>query len=261
MPTGLHADELRPAFCFAARERHFISLGGSRALWVYIASLSSLRSLRSAYSSRVVSSAPRSRSASFNRWQQTFSSISVPIQVPGILTGTAIGPLFRYNEMLALRGIAHKYFGAGMIQPYVGFGIGLVWSYAYQQIADLSNSQNSVNFIVSPEVGAMVTLASGRMNLALNVAFRYMFTRANPGRTTNAQTIGPIRAGVVLLTAIDRVVSVHRRPGHRRPRRSPTVIAGMIFVARAIHGPAATRGVHETDELHHRADAQLFHHA
>lgn len=27
MPTGLHADELRPAFCFAARERHFISLG------------------------------------------------------------------------------------------------------------------------------------------------------------------------------------------------------------------------------------------
>ena len=159
---------------------------------MYIASLSSLRSLRSAYSSRVVSSAPRSRSASFNRWQQTFSSISVPIQVPGILTGTATGPLFRYNEMFALRGIAHKYFGAGMIQPYVGFGIGLVWSYAYQQIADLSNSQNSVNFIVSPEVGAMVTLASGRMNLALNVAFRYTFTTANPGRTTNAQTIGPI---------------------------------------------------------------------
>ena len=192
MPTGLHADELRPAFCFAARERHFISLG---AVGHY-----GCTSLRCRHCVRYVLPTHRGWSRqhhgvgppSFNRWQQTFSSISVPIQVPGILTGTATGPLFRYNEMFALRGIAHKYFGAGMIQPYVGFGIGLVWSYAYQQIADLSNSQNSVNFIVSPEVGAMVTLASGRMNLALNVAFRYTFTTANPGRTTNAQTIGPI---------------------------------------------------------------------
>jgi hypothetical protein len=130
-------------------------------------------------------------SFSFNRWEQTYNSITVPVQLSGV-NGVITGPLYRYNDMFGLRATLHKYFGQGMIQPYIGFGIGGVWSYAYQQIVDLANSQDSFNFIISPEVGAIVTLLSGSTSLAANLAFRYTFTTASPGRTTNAQTIGPI---------------------------------------------------------------------
>src|SRR5215472_9976544 len=134
-------------------------------------------------------------SFSFNRWEQTYNQISIPIYLPNAnANGTATGPVYRYNDMFGLRANAHYYFGegGGPIQPYAGFGIGGVWSYAYQQIADLTATQDSFNFIVSPEVGVLWTLLQGTTSLALNLAFRYTFTTASPGRTSNAQTIGPI---------------------------------------------------------------------
>lgn len=132
-------------------------------------------------------------SASFNRWEQSYSQLSVPVTVAGA-TGVATGPVYRYNDMFGLRALVHKYFGPfqGMIQPYIGVGIGGVWSYSYQQIADLTNVQDSFNFIVDPEVGAIITLLKRSTSLAVNFAFRYTFTTASPGRTSNASTIGPI---------------------------------------------------------------------
>jgi len=132
-------------------------------------------------------------SFSFNRWEQTYQQISVPIQLTG-LNGIATGPVYRYADMFALRANVHYYLGelGGMFQPYAGFGIGGVWDYSYQQITDLSYTQNNFNFIVSPELGVIITLTSGSTSLGINFAFRYTFTTANPGRTSNAQTIGPI---------------------------------------------------------------------
>src|SRR6516164_2345857 len=43
-------------------------------------------------------------SASFNRWQQTYSQLSVPVTVNGA-TGVATGPVFRYNDMFGLRAL------------------------------------------------------------------------------------------------------------------------------------------------------------
>ena len=133
-------------------------------------------------------------SFSFNRWEQTYNQISVPI--PGLtgLNGIASGPVYRYADMFALRALVHYYLGqlGDRFQPYLGAGIGGVWDYSYQQIADLSYTQNNFNFIVSPELGVIITLASGSTSLGINFAFRYTFTTANPGRTSNAQTIGPI---------------------------------------------------------------------
>jgi opacity protein-like surface antigen len=133
-------------------------------------------------------------SFSFNRWEETYSQISIPVYLPNSgATGVASGPVYRYNDMFGLRAIVHYYFGdGGTFQPYVGTGIGGVWSYSYQQIADLANTQDSFNFIVSPEAGVLYTLMSGTTSLAINLAFRYTFTTASPGRTSNAQTIGPI---------------------------------------------------------------------
>jgi len=132
-------------------------------------------------------------SFSFNRWEQTYQQISVPLQLTG-LNGIATGPVYRYADMFALRANVHYYLGelGDMFQPYIGTGIGGVWDYSYQQITDLSYTQNSFNFILSPEIGAIITLSSGSTSLGLNFAFRYTFTTANPGRTSNAQTIGPI---------------------------------------------------------------------
>ena len=135
-------------------------------------------------------------SFSYNRWEQTFHNITVPLQstrsTSTPIVGAATGTVYRFNDMFGLRANVHKYFGLGNIQPYIGFGIGGVWSYAYQQLVDLVASQDSFNFIVSPEIGALATLSSGSTSLAFNFAFRYTFTTASPGRTSNAQTIGPI---------------------------------------------------------------------
>ena len=132
-------------------------------------------------------------SFSFNRWEQTYNQISVPIQLTG-LNGIATGPVYRYADMFALRALVHYYLGqlGDRFQPYLGAGIGGVWDYSYQQIADLSYTQNNFNFIVSPEIGVIITLMTGSTSLGINFAFRYTYTTANPGRTSNAQTIGPI---------------------------------------------------------------------
>jgi hypothetical protein len=131
-------------------------------------------------------------SFSFNRWEQTYINATVPFQFGSIQNGAVNGTLYRYADMFGLRAVAHYYFGDGPIQPYAGFGIGGVWSYSYQQIVDLSLSQNGFHFIISPEVGALATLSSGSTSVALNVAFRYTFTTASPGRTKDAQFISPI---------------------------------------------------------------------
>jgi opacity protein-like surface antigen len=129
-------------------------------------------------------------SFSFNRWEQTYGMITAPVAI-GNVNGVVTGPLYRYNDMFGLRATAHYYFDVGgAIQPYAGFGIGGVWSYAYQQVVDLSRSQDSFNFIIDPEVGVLATLLKGSTSLALNFGFRYTFTTASPGQTSNASTIG-----------------------------------------------------------------------
>ncbi|HUL59723.1 MAG TPA: hypothetical protein VLU43_10630 [Anaeromyxobacteraceae bacterium] len=126
-------------------------------------------------------------SFSWNRFEQSFDKVSIPIT-----NGTATGPVYRYSDMFGIRGLAHYYFSTGALQPYVGVGIGGAWGYAYQQTADLSNSQSNFNFIVDPEVGLLYVLAKGGTNAALNVAFRYTYTTATVGREKDASTLSGI---------------------------------------------------------------------
>jgi hypothetical protein len=125
---------------------------------------------------------------SWNRWDQTYDNLTVTI--PG---GAVTGPLYRYTDQFALRALFHYYFLDGAIQPYAGFGIGGVWSFAFQQVTDLGDSQDGFHFIVDPEIGALVQLMGTRSGgLNLNVAFRYTFTTADPGRVGETHTISPI---------------------------------------------------------------------
>ena len=122
-------------------------------------------------------------SASWNRYSQTFDLVTVPFT-----GGTVSGPVYRYADMFALRGLVHLYMSEGNLRPYAGAGIGGAWAYAYQQSADLTTSQSNFNFIISPEVGFMYAVASGGTTVGLNAALRYTFTTATVGQYHDAQT-------------------------------------------------------------------------
>jgi len=127
-------------------------------------------------------------SFSYNRWDQAYPNLQ---RTSG--TSTITGPLFNYADMFAVRALAHYYFLEGkMVQPYVGAGIGGAWAYGYQQAADLYKSENSFNFIFSPEAGALIQLARGATNLGLNLAVRYTYTTAAMGTTKDDQTFSGI---------------------------------------------------------------------
>jgi hypothetical protein len=127
-------------------------------------------------------------SFSYNRFDQTYPSLQ---QTSGTVTVT--GPVFRYTDMFGIRALGHFYFLEGkVVQPYIGGGIGGVWAYGYQQIADFANSESSFNFIISPEAGVLIQLARGATNLGLNLAVRYTYTTAAVGSTKNDQTFSGI---------------------------------------------------------------------
>ena len=126
-------------------------------------------------------------SFSWNRFDQTFDLVHVPVT-----NGVASGPVYRYADFFGVRGLAHYYLTEGQLQPYLGVGVGGAWNYAYQQVADLANSQNNFNFIVDPEVGLLYWFAKGGTSAALNLAFRYTYTTATTGREENAQMLSGI---------------------------------------------------------------------
>jgi hypothetical protein len=127
-------------------------------------------------------------SFSYNRFAQTDPSYQ---QVTA--TSTVTGPLYKYADFFAVRALAHYYFLEGsMVQPYLGGGVGGAWAYGYQQMADFSKTKSSFNFIISPEVGAMIPLARGATNIGLNLAVRYTYTTANMGSSKHDQTISGV---------------------------------------------------------------------
>jgi len=121
-------------------------------------------------------------SFSWNRWEQTFNNGSY-----SITNGVITGPVYKYADMFGIRALGHFYFLKGNLKPYVGAGIGGAWAYAYQQTANLTNSQSNFDFIVDPEVGFLYVVASGGTTLALNVAARYTYTTAKTGQYKDAQ--------------------------------------------------------------------------
>jgi hypothetical protein len=127
-------------------------------------------------------------SFSWNRFSQT-SNVQLPIS-NGVVSGRA----YRYADWFGIRALAHYYVGdpASRAKPYVGFGIGGVWSYAYQQVADLTRSQSNFDFIVDPEVGVLYTFVTANVTGTVNLAFRYTFTTATIGNQKDAQTLSGI---------------------------------------------------------------------
>ncbi|MGZ3481273.1 MAG: hypothetical protein ACXU81_13040, partial [Myxococcaceae bacterium] len=123
----------------------------------------------------------------WNRFNETFPLLTQTTSTGGTLSA----PVFRYADQFALEGIAHYYFGGSdsAFTPYLGVGIGGVWSSSYQQTADLGTSQSGFYFITSPEVGLMITLAKGSTTAGLNLAVMYNFTTISFKNVSNAQSL------------------------------------------------------------------------
>jgi len=120
----------------------------------------------------------------FNRYSQTYSNLTV--QTDG--GGTISGPVYRYADQFAMKGLVHMYLRPGALRPYLGVGLGGVWSYSYSQVADLAVADDGFDFIVSPEVGLLLTAAKGASSAGLNVAVRYNYTTADFAQVTDAQS-------------------------------------------------------------------------
>jgi opacity protein-like surface antigen len=122
----------------------------------------------------------------FNRYDQTYDELTQNLANGGTLSG----PVYRYADQLAIKGLIHYYLREGQpLQPYIGAGIGGAWTYAFAQSADLANSDDGFDFIVSPEAGLTFTAAHGASSLGLNAAIRYNYSTADFLQVDDAQSV------------------------------------------------------------------------
>lgn len=115
----------------------------------------------------------------YSRYEQTYSLLTV--QQPN---GAFSGAVYRYVDTFSARGTAHYYLGSGAFTPYLGATLGGVWTYSYQQTADLAASDTSFEVVLGPDAGLLVTLRPG---LALDLGISYSWTSADVGATQDAQ--------------------------------------------------------------------------
>jgi len=124
----------------------------------------------------------------WNRYNESQSNVTQTTSTGGTLTG----PVFRYADQFAIQAIGHYYIDTGpesIFRPFLGIGLGGVWSNTYQQTIDLGNSQDGFYFITTPELGLLVNFAKGSTTAALHLSVLYNFTTASFRNVSNAQAI------------------------------------------------------------------------
>lgn len=124
----------------------------------------------------------------YNRYDQTYSNLTFQTDSGG----TFSGPVYRYADQFAIKGLVHYYLRPGNVRPYLGVGLGGVWAYSYSQTTDLARSDDGFHFIASPEAGLTFTAARGASSAGLNLAVRYNYTTADFQQVTDAQSFAVI---------------------------------------------------------------------
>jgi len=124
----------------------------------------------------------------WNRYNESYSNVTETTTGGGTVTG----PTFHYADQFAIQAIGHYYFDTGSesrFVPFLGIGLGGVWSNTYQQTIDLGVSQSGFYFITTPEAGLLINLAKGGTSAALHLSVLYNFTTASFRNVSNAQAI------------------------------------------------------------------------
>jgi hypothetical protein len=120
----------------------------------------------------------------FNRYSQEYANKTATSG-----STTVSGPLYNYADQFAMKLLVHGYLSQGSLRPYVGGGIGGVWSYSYSQTADLTKQDNGFDFVVAPEIGLLWTAARGASSAGANIAVRYTYTTADFQGVKDAQSL------------------------------------------------------------------------
>jgi hypothetical protein len=100
---------------------------------------------------------------------------------------TATGSVYRRFSAFALRGTAHYYLTSTALQPFVGVGVGCIWTATRRQTADLTQDASSSYLAVDPEVGFLLSTSD---SFAFYVLGRYQWTAATFYEVKDAQWIG-----------------------------------------------------------------------
>jgi opacity protein-like surface antigen len=115
----------------------------------------------------------------WTRYDETF-----PMLTQSTPDGAVSGPVYRYVDTFSVRATAHWYPLAGAVRPYLGVGIGGIWTYQYQQSADLARTDTQFGLTVGPDVGVVVAFAQG---IAVDAGAAWAWTPADLGDTKDAQ--------------------------------------------------------------------------
>lgn len=87
---------------------------------------------------------------------------------------TVTGATYHRVQFLTLRATADWYLASGMVQPYLGLGLGGAWHSANQEIGALAVHTSGYALAGDPHGGLLLTLRPG---MALHLQARMQFTR------------------------------------------------------------------------------------
>ncbi|MEI7705442.1 MAG: hypothetical protein WCK73_12685 [Deltaproteobacteria bacterium] len=100
---------------------------------------------------------------------------------------TVTGPVYRRLGAFTARGTVHYYLTSTRLQPFVGVGVGGIWTATRIQTADRVQNSYSSYLVVDPEVGLMLSTSD---SFAFYLLGRYQWTTASFFEVKNAQWIG-----------------------------------------------------------------------
>ncbi len=117
----------------------------------------------------------------YNWFDQNFSQVTVTYP-----EYTITGPVYRRLGAFSARGTVHYYLTSTRLQPFVGVGVGGIWTATRIQTSDQQRYAYSSYFAVDPEAGLMLSTSD---SFAFQLLGRYQWTAASFYEVKNAQWV------------------------------------------------------------------------
>jgi len=117
----------------------------------------------------------------YNWFDQNFSQVTTVYP-----EFTVTGPVYRRLGAFTARATSHFYLTSSRLQPFLGLGVGAVWTQTRLQTADQVRDSYSSYLAVDPEAGLMLNTSD---SFALYLLARYQWTAATFYDVKNAQWV------------------------------------------------------------------------
>ena len=118
----------------------------------------------------------------YNWFDQNFSQVTT--ELPEF---TVTGPVYRRLGAFTATGTVRYYLTSSRLQPFIGLGVGVVWTQTQIQAADQVRNSYSSYLAVNPEAGLLLNTSD---SFAIYLRARYQATAASFYQVKNAQWIG-----------------------------------------------------------------------